>query len=81
MWNVEKAVSGVGQPQGMRGEHTSNIFCMAFDSGNRRMFSAGNDEQVMIHDTETGETLDIILHGEAIYGISVSGLNLLIAYS
>ena len=71
LWNFGKAVAGAGQPHTMKGEHTSNIFCLAFDSSGRRLFSAGNDEQVFIHDVETGEALDLIPHDEAIYGISV----------
>lgn len=55
----------------MKGEHNSNIFCLGFDSKCSRLFSAGNDELVMIHDTQTRETLDVILHNDAIYGLSI----------
>lgn len=48
LWDVEKATStGThGSPLSMKGEHSSNIFCLGFDSQNKRLFSAGNDEQV-----------------------------------
>ena len=62
----------MGQPQTMKGEHNSNIFCLGFDSLCHRLFSAGNDELVMIHDSTTGETVDVILHNDAIYGLSVN---------
>ncbi|CAG2165823.1 unnamed protein product [Oppiella nova] len=72
LWDVQKAISGAGQPQTMKGEHNSNIFCLGFDSRCHRLFSAGNDELVMIHDSVTGETVDVILHNDAIYGLSVN---------
>ncbi|RWS18138.1 WD-repeat protein-like protein, partial [Leptotrombidium deliense] len=59
----------------MKGEHNSNIFCLGFNSDNTRLFSAGNDEQVIVHDSTTGETSDVILHEEAIYGLSVDPSN------
>ncbi|RWS03316.1 DDB1- and CUL4-associated factor 5-like protein [Dinothrombium tinctorium] len=75
LWDVEKAISGIGKPSIMKGEHNSNIFCLGFNLNNTRLFSAGNDEQVIIHDAITGETLDVILHDEAIYGLSVDPIN------
>ncbi|CAG2112092.1 unnamed protein product, partial [Medioppia subpectinata] len=72
LWDVQKAISGAGEPQIMKGEHNSNIFCLGFDSQCHRLFSAGNDELVMIHDSVTGETVDVILHNDAIYGLSVN---------
>lgn len=75
LWKIEKAIAGVGQAAIMKGEHNSNIFCLGFDSHCSKLFSAGNDELVMIHDTKTGETLDVILHNDAIYGLSIDPLN------
>ncbi|KAG0721405.1 DDB1- and CUL4-associated factor 5 [Chionoecetes opilio] len=72
LWNVDGAMSGSHRPAIMKGEHNSNIFCLSFDSNNTRIFSAGNDEQVIVHDMKTGETLDVFLHREAVYGVSVS---------
>ncbi|XP_045133185.1 DDB1- and CUL4-associated factor 5-like isoform X1 [Portunus trituberculatus] len=72
LWNVDGALSGSHRPCIMKGEHNSNIFCLSFDSSNTRIFSAGNDEQVIVHDIKTGETLDVFLHREAVYGVSVS---------
>lgn len=55
LWNVEAALSNTNQyhPRSMKGEHNSNIFCLSFDSNNTRIFSAGNDEQVIVHDLKT----------------------------
>lgn len=37
-------------PISMKRTHNSNIFCVAFDSKNERIFSGGNDDQVIIHE-------------------------------
>lgn len=37
-------------PISMKKTHNSNIFCVAFDSKNERIFSGGNDDQVIIHE-------------------------------
>lgn len=37
--------------------------------------AAGNDEQVILHDVERGETLNVFLHDDAVYGLSVSPVN------
>ncbi|KAJ8309567.1 hypothetical protein KUTeg_014441 [Tegillarca granosa] len=75
LWNMEKALSDIGSPFIMKGEHNSNIFCLAFDNENRKVFSGGNDEQVSVHDVATGETLDVFLHEDAVYGLSVDPNN------
>lgn len=75
VWNVEKALQGKGEPTNMKGEHGSNIFCLGFDNTRQKIFSAGNDEQVIVHDFKTCTTLDVFLHEEAVYGISVDPLN------
>lgn len=41
LWNMEKALSDIGSPFIMKGEHNSNIFCLAFDNENRKVFSGG----------------------------------------
>jgi WD repeat-containing protein 22 len=53
IWNVEQAVHGVCKPAAMRAQHISNIFCLGFDSTNSKVFSAGNDDQVIVHDAKT----------------------------
>ncbi|KAM9294101.1 DDB1- and CUL4-associated factor 5 [Gastrophryne carolinensis] len=72
---MEQAIHAKAEPIQLKGEHHSNIFCLAFNSGNTRVFSGGNDEQVILHDVETGETLDVFAHEEAVYGLSVSPVN------
>ncbi|XP_077494172.1 DDB1- and CUL4-associated factor 5 [Amblyomma americanum] len=71
LWNVQEAISGPGRPRVMKGHHNSNIFCLCFDSCHSAVFSAGNDEQVVVHDVATGATKDVFLHEEAVYGLSV----------
>ncbi len=104
LWDMEKAMHTRAKPIKLKGEHLSNIFCLAFDSTNKRVFSggktsscsglwccswnrgeikclmflsvaAGNDEQVILHDVERGDTLNVFLHDDAVYGLSVSPVN------
>uniref|UniRef100_A0A8C5QP28 DDB1 and CUL4 associated factor 5 n=1 Tax=Leptobrachium leishanense TaxID=445787 RepID=A0A8C5QP28_9ANUR len=75
LWHVEQAIHTRASPLQMKGEHHSNIFCLAFNSANTKVFSGGNDEQVILHDVESGETLDVFAHEEAVYGLSVSPVN------
>lgn len=44
----------------MRTQHNSNIFCISFDAAQRRLYSGGNDEMVIIHNIETGESIEQI---------------------
>lgn len=75
LWHMEKAIQSKTKPIQLKGEHHSNIFCLAFNSCNTKVFSGGNDEQVILHDVESGETLDVFTHDEAVYGLSVSPVN------
>uniref|UniRef100_A0A3B5K791 Ddb1 and cul4 associated factor 5 n=1 Tax=Takifugu rubripes TaxID=31033 RepID=A0A3B5K791_TAKRU len=75
LWQMEKAIHGRSKPVKLKGEHRSNIFCLAFDSSNTKVFSGGNDEQVILHDVERGETLNVFLHIDAVYSLSVNPVN------
>lgn len=75
IWNVEHAIHSIGTPSVMRANHISNIFCLAFDSTTSRVFSAGNDDQVIVHDAATGDPLDFFLHEQPVYGLSIDPLN------
>ncbi|KAM4625594.1 DDB1- and CUL4-associated factor 5 [Polymixia lowei] len=75
LWHMEKAIHARSKPVKLKGEHLSNIFCLAFDSTNKKVFSGGNDEQVILHDVERGETLNVFLHIDAVYSLSVSPVN------
>uniref|UniRef100_A0A8D0L1Y8 DDB1- and CUL4-associated factor 5 n=1 Tax=Sphenodon punctatus TaxID=8508 RepID=A0A8D0L1Y8_SPHPU len=75
LWHMEQAIHSRVKPVQLKGEHHSNIFCLAFNSGNTRVFSGGNDEQVLLHDVESSETLDVFAHEDAVYGLSVSPVN------
>lgn len=75
LWHMEKAIHTRTKPVKLKGEHLSNIFCLAFDSTNKKVFSGGNDEQVMLHDVERMETLNVFLHIDAVYSLSVSPVN------
>ncbi|KAG8237894.1 hypothetical protein J437_LFUL017042 [Ladona fulva] len=75
LWKVEEAIHGVGKPVAMRAQHISNIFCLGYDSTNSKIFSAGNDDQVIVHDTRTGDPIDFFLHEQPVYGLSIDPLN------
>ncbi|KAK5857977.1 hypothetical protein PBY51_011183 [Eleginops maclovinus] len=75
LWNMEEALHARSKPVKLKGEHLSNIFCLAFDSTNRKVFSGGNDEQVILHDVERMETVNVFLHIDAVYSLSVSPVN------
>ncbi|KFW75022.1 DDB1- and CUL4-associated factor 5, partial [Manacus vitellinus] len=75
LWHMEEAIHSRVKPVQLKGEHHSNIFCLAFNSGNTKVFSGGNDEQVILHDVESTETLDVFAHEDAVYGLSVSPVN------
>ncbi|KAB7506480.1 DDB1- and CUL4-associated factor 5 [Armadillidium nasatum] len=72
LWNLEESMSEGTKPVQMKDEHGSNIFCLGFDSSNSKIFSAGNDEQVIVHDIKTREAINVFLHEEAIYSVSVN---------
>ncbi|XP_044023374.1 DDB1- and CUL4-associated factor 5 [Siniperca chuatsi] len=75
LWHMEQAIHARSKPVKLKGEHLSNIFCLAFDSTNRKVFSGGNDEQVILHDVERRETVNVFLHIDAVYSLSVSPVN------
>lgn len=53
LWNVDKAIVSKEEPHVMQAEHLSNVFSLDFSCSAQRVFSAGNDDQVIVHDTET----------------------------
>jgi len=53
LWNVAKAICKQETPNAMQAEHSSNIFSLAFDCTNTIIYSAGNDDQVIVHDIQT----------------------------
>ncbi|XP_043554031.1 DDB1- and CUL4-associated factor 5 [Chiloscyllium plagiosum] len=75
LWHVDKAIHSKAKPVQLKGEHLSNIFCLAFDSTNTHLFSGGNDEQVIVHDVESTEIVNVFPHDDAVYGLSVSPVN------
>lgn len=41
LWHMEQAIHSRSKPVKLKGEHLSNIFCLAFDSTNKKVFSGG----------------------------------------
>lgn len=73
LWKVQETLHHTIQPspKSMKGQHSSNIFTLAFDSQKRVIFSGGNDDNVILHDTTTGDPLNIYLHERPVYCVSV----------
>lgn len=44
LWHMEQAIHSRVKPIQLKGEHHSNIFCLAFNSGNTKVFSGGEKE-------------------------------------
>lgn len=55
----------------MAAEHRSNIFCLDTDHALTRIYSGGNDDQVIVHDTQTTDLVDCFQHEEPVNGLSV----------
>lgn len=53
IWDIEKSLSGISNPRSLTTEQSSNIFCLGFDSKNRKLISGGNDALAISHDFET----------------------------
>ncbi|XP_070157104.1 DDB1- and CUL4-associated factor 5 [Polyergus mexicanus] len=71
LWRVEQAIQGMGKPIIMKAQHASNIFCLGYDSSKTKIFSAGNDDQVIVHDLRTSDPLSYFLHEKPVYGLSI----------
>lgn len=53
LWKLEEAMGGIGEPKAMKNQHYSNIFCLSFNNDSTKIFSGGNDDSVIVHDTNT----------------------------
>lgn len=53
VWDIEKSLAGTVGPRALATEQSSNIFCLGFDSKNRKLISGGNDALAISHDFET----------------------------
>lgn len=48
LWHMEQAIHARSKPVKLKGEHLSNIFCLAFDSTNKKVFSGGKSKTNLI---------------------------------
>jgi len=71
LWNLQEALEGRGHKRCMQAEHRSNIFCLDTDQQLTKIYSGGNDEQVIVHDSQTGQLVDCFQHEEPVYSLSV----------
>ncbi|TTU93285.1 DDB1- and CUL4-associated factor 5 [Bagarius yarrelli] len=55
--------------------HYGCVNAIEFSNNGGQWLVSGNDEQVILHDVERGETLNVFLHDDAVYGLSVSPVN------
>ncbi|NWI92752.1 DCAF5 factor, partial [Pitta sordida] len=76
LWHMEEAIHSRVKPVQLKGEHHSNIFCLAFNSGNTKVFSGAKEGRMIILCLfSSTETLDVFAHEDAVYGLSVSPVN------
>uniref|UniRef100_A0A1L8DKV0 Putative serine/threonine-protein kinase n=1 Tax=Nyssomyia neivai TaxID=330878 RepID=A0A1L8DKV0_9DIPT len=75
LWHLESAMAEKQKPCRMKNQHLSNIFCLGFNSDNTRIFSGGNDDTVIVHDVQSGETIDVFTHTKPVYGLSIDSTN------
>ncbi|XP_057656981.1 DDB1- and CUL4-associated factor 5 [Diorhabda carinulata] len=75
LWYVPGAIYDQGSPVVMTAPHRSNIFCLTFDSCNEKIFSGGNDDQVLIHQIESRSLTTSIPHDKPVYGVSIHPQN------
>ena len=56
----------------LKAKHGSNIFCLAFNRDASKLFSGGNDDQVIVHDLANDgfEPLDVYPHDDPVHGVS-----------
>lgn len=59
LWHMEKAIHARSKPVKLKGEHLSNIFCLAFDSTNKKVFSGGKSKKNL--------NLSLLFHNSKIY--------------
>ncbi|CAH6843871.1 Dcaf5 [Phodopus roborovskii] len=55
--------------------HFGCVNAIEFSNNGGQWLVSGNDEQVLLHDVESSETLDVFAHEDAVYGLSVSPVN------
>ena len=48
LWDVQRVLSDNGLPAVMKGEHHSNIFCVAFNNSNTKIFSGGESAITLV---------------------------------
>ncbi|CAF0772507.1 unnamed protein product [Rotaria sordida] len=83
IWNMTETLFNESNhlPTSLKATHLSNIFSIKFDNQNRRIISAGNDEQILIHDIEkqhqvlnggyADELVDVFLESSPVNSLSV----------
>ncbi|CAF4883482.1 unnamed protein product [Rotaria sp. Silwood1] len=83
IWNMAETLFNESNrsPTLLKATHLSNIFSIKFDNQNRRIISAGNDEQILVHDIEkqyqglnidhADELVDVFLESSPVNSLSV----------
>ncbi|CAF1285891.1 unnamed protein product [Adineta steineri] len=83
IWNMGETLFNQTNysPIVLNATHLSNIFSIKFDNQNKRIISAGNDEQILVHDIEkqshglngshSDELVDVFLESSPINSLSI----------
>lgn len=74
LWRVSEVLNDElrNSPTVMDAEHSSNVFCLSFNHDNSKIFSGGNDEQVIIHDTKSRKPLNYFRHERVVHSIALN---------
>ena len=55
LWNISETLIDRNEPSpvAMKAKHNSNVFCLSFSHDKSKIFSGGNDDQVIVHNTHS----------------------------
>ncbi|CAH0690263.1 unnamed protein product [Spodoptera exigua] len=75
LWQFGQAILDKGKPEPMKGLHQSNVFCLGITNDNQKIYSGGNDDIVIVHDTESKCPLEVLQHQRAVCSLSIDPFN------
>ncbi|XP_041969396.1 DDB1- and CUL4-associated factor 5 [Aricia agestis] len=75
VWQFGQAIFDYGKPEAMKTGHHSNIFCLGITSDNKKIYSGGNDDMVIVHDLETKSPVEVLEHQKAVCSLAIDPFN------
>lgn len=71
VWKFGHAILDHGKPHSLKAVHQSNIFCIGITNDNKKIYSGGNDDIVIVHDVESKSPLEVLQHQRAVCCLSI----------